>query len=97
MKSYFILLLLSGLSPLVFAKDEQSAQMSNPQAVKPKNSEIASRQGRQPVCVFHAVCVCIQSTVRAAVRVHALVKPIKTPPDVLPENLHSGSCFAAHQ
>jgi len=41
MKSYFILLLLSGLSPLVFAKDEQSAQMSNPQAVKSKNSEIA--------------------------------------------------------
>ncbi len=41
MKFYFILLLLLGLNPLVFAKDEQSIQMSKTQAVKPKNSEVA--------------------------------------------------------
>ena len=41
MKFYFILLLLLGLNPLVFAKDEQSIQMSKTQAVKTKNSEVA--------------------------------------------------------
>lgn len=41
MKSYFILLLLLGLNPLVFAKDEPSTQTPKAQTVKPQNSEIA--------------------------------------------------------
>ncbi|MEJ6613073.1 MAG: hypothetical protein QNL64_07275 [Porticoccus sp.] len=44
-KFYFILLLLSGLNPLVFAKDEQSVQMLDAPALKSQSSEIAISKG----------------------------------------------------